>query len=97
MISPRIVPRVYVVKDVVGFVKLLLDSQLDSTKSFDCASLVIKRASDLDVQAIGSYLEEPTCQMRGLRNLAHICLGKVCQVLALGNEHHQCIDQLNIQ
>lgn len=76
-ISHWIYPKTYVVDDSIQLHKLLLDSQLSSSKTYDCRALIIKQASDEDVKTIRSILEKPMCRMRGLRNLAHISFGKV--------------------
>lgn len=72
-----IYPKKYVVADTLQLHKLLLNSQLSSSKTYDCSVLVVKQASEKDITSIRSILEQPTCRMRGLRNLKHIAFGKV--------------------
>lgn len=72
-----IYPKTYVVADSIQLHKLLLDSQLATSKTYNCSALVVTQASDKDVKAFRSILEHPTCRMRGLRNLTHIAFGKV--------------------
>lgn len=81
--SHWIYPKTYVVADSIQLYKLLLDSQLSSSKTYDCRSLIVKRASEADIKSIRSILEKPTCRMRGLRNLSHISFGKVSSMLRL--------------
>lgn len=65
------------VADCIELHKLLLDSQLSTSKTYDCRALVVKRGSEEDIKAVRSILEAPTCRMRGLRKWSHISFGKV--------------------
>lgn len=62
-------------KDVDHFVKLLLESRISSS-TIDCVAVVIQATVDNNFNCIQSYLDNPICDMRSLRNLLHLFLRK---------------------